>query len=579
MKFPISFSKFKDFYSFKQKKELKFFFFLSFAGMILETLSIGLILPFLSLLSENEINYNFQKYLEIFSISHFTQIELINLAILLLIIIFTIKTLFLTFISYKQIKFLIRLKIEISEKLFTIYLKRPYNFHLQNNSAQLIRNLNDSKEIVVVTKAVLILFTEIIVLLGLLTLLLLYEPAGTIFTSTILGLVGFIFYKKAQIKATKWGKERMFHEGLRMQHLQQGFGSIKEIKVLGRENTFINFFSSHNKLSNLAQFKENFLMSLPRLWFEWLTVLGMVLLVFVLMSYEKDLSILVPTLGLFAAVAFRLVPSIVRIMNSFQQILFGYPVAEAYSKEFNIEKNDSNKTESIKNDLISFKEKIELNKINFTYPNTTNKILSEINLKILQGSSIGIIGDSGAGKTTLLNILLGLLHPNSGEVLVDGKNISNGIRSWQNLIGYVPQNVYLSDDTLKKNIALGIFEELIDNNKIEDCLKSSKLQGFISQLNNGVNTKAGEFGDRISGGQRQRIGIARALYHNPAILILDEYTNALDIETEKKIVCEVNLLKGKKTIIMISHRLSALSNCDKIYKITKKGILGHEIQK
>ena len=203
----------------------------------------------------------------------------------------------------------------------------------------------------------------------------------------------------------------------------------------------------------------------------------------------------------------------------------------------------------------------------------------KINLKILQGSSIGIIGDSGAGKTTLLNILLGLLHPNSGEVLVDGKNISNGIRSWQNLIGYVPQNVYLSDDTLKKNIALGIFEELIDNNKIEDCLKSSKLQGFISQLNNGVNTKAGEFGDRISGGQRQRIGIARALYHNPAILILDEYTNALDIETEKKIVGEVNLLKGKKTIIMISHRLSALSNCDKIYKITKKGILGHEIQK
>ena len=579
MKFPIYFSKFKNFYSTKQKKELKFFFFLSFAGMILETLSIGLIIPFLSLLSENEINYNFQKYLEIFGINHFSQFELISLAILLLIIIFTIKTLFLTFVSYKQIKFLIKLKIEISEKLFTIYLKKPYNFHLQNNSAQLIRNLNDSREILVVTKSVLVCFTEVIVILGLLTLLLLYEPVGTIFTSTILGLIGYFFYKKAQIRSKKWGQERMFHEGLRMQHLQQGFGSIKEIKVLGRENTFINFFSSHNKLSNLAQFKEDFLMSLPKLWLEWSTVLGMVLLVFVLLSYGKDLSVVVPTLGLFAAAAFRLVPSIVRIMNSFQQILFRYPVAEAYLKEFDIKKNDNKKTENIKNDLILFKEKIELNKINFTYPNTTNKVLSEINLKILQGSSIGIIGDSGAGKTTLLNILLGLLNPDSGEILVDDKNINNGIKSWQKLIGYVPQSVYLSDDTLKKNIALGIFEELIDNNKIEDCLKSSKLQGFISQLNNGVNTKVGEFGDRISGGQRQRIGIARALYHNPAILILDEYTNALDIETEKKIVSEVNLLKGKKTIIMISHRFSALSNCDKIYKLTRKGILDHEIQK
>ena len=170
-------------------------------------------------------------------------------------------------------------KIAVSEKLFTIYLKKPYNFHLQNNSAQLIRNLNDSKEILIVTSAVLICFTEVIVLLGLLTLLLLYEPVGTIITSTILGLAGYIFYEKAQVKSKKWGEERMFHEGLRMQHLQQGFGSIKEIKVLGRENTFINFFSSHNKLSNLAQFKEEFLMSLPRLWFEWLTVLGMVLLV------------------------------------------------------------------------------------------------------------------------------------------------------------------------------------------------------------------------------------------------------------------------------------------------------------
>jgi ABC-type bacteriocin/lantibiotic exporter with double-glycine peptidase domain len=258
-------------------------------------------------------------------------------------------------------------------------------------------------------------------------------------------------------------------------------------------------------------------------------------------------------------------------MNSIQGILYNRPAVDSIYKEFDQEgfQNNTNKISSKKFFLT---KGIDLKNINFKYSDSGPFILRNINLNIKNGTTIGLIGESGAGKTTLINIILGLMQPTSGSICVDGVDISENVKNWQSQIGYVPQNIYLSDDTIKKNIALALPEEKIDNIAVNRAVTNAKLDSLVNNLSNGLDTKIGEFGDRISGGQRQRIAIARALYTNPKVFILDECTNSLDLKTEKQIIDEVNSLKGKKTIIMIAHRLSTLENCDRIYKVDKEGL-------
>ena len=562
------YNKFNYLFSKKQRIGFVFFFFLSLVGMLLELLGIGLILPFLEILTSGEDNLGYSKYFEMINIKTISNEQLIFYLILFLLSIFTLKSIFLTFVSYKQFQFLSDLKTEISDKLFRIYLKKPYSFHLKNNSAYLIRNLNDSVQIMVMSRGALILLTEAIVLIGVFVLLLLIKPLLTFSIIISLGVISFFFHKNIQIKALKWGEKRKYHEGYKMMHLQQGFGAVKEIKILGKEETFINSFSYNNKFSTLAQFKHDFVQGLPRIWFEWLTMLAMLTILFVLLKFDRNLSVVIPVLGLFAAAAFRLVPSVTRIMNSIQLIRFSYPSVKPYLDEFNLDRVNSNINKRTE-DKIIFENKIEFKKINFKFQNSNKEVFSKINLEVAKGSFIGIIGESGVGKTTLLNLLLGLLDPTSGEILVDGKNINKGLRNWQKLIGFVPQNIYLSDDTLRKNVAFGIEEKHIDNAKVINCLKISRLYDFVSQLKDGINIKAGELGDRFSGGQKQRVGIARAFYHDPNVLIFDEFTSSLDVETEKKVIDEMSSLQGKKTIIMVSHSLLALRKCEKVYKLDK----------
>ena len=290
-----------------------------------------------------------------------------------------------------------------------------------------------------------------------------------------------------------------------------------------------------------------------------------------MMSLGKELLYIVPLLGLFAAAAFRIMPSLTRIMNSIQGILYNRPAVDSIYKEFDQEgfQNNNNKTPSKK---IFLTKEIDLKNINFKYSDSGPFILRNINLNIKNGTTIGLIGESGIGKTTLINIILGLMRPTSGSICVDGVDIYENVENWQSQIGYVPQNIYLSDDTIKKNIAFALPEEKIDNIAVNKAVTNAKLDSLVNNLSNGLDTKIGEFGDRISGGQRQRIAIARALYTDPKVLILDECTNSLDVKTEKQILNEVNSLKGKKTIIMITHRLLTLENCDHIYKIDKEGL-------
>ena len=562
------------FYSSEQRKEIKFFLILSLIGMFLEMLGIGLVVPLLTLLVEPQFLKNIIEFLNNHGVKISSEKELIFYSILAILSVFTIKTIFLSFVSYKQIRFLTNLKTDVSDKLYRIYLTKPFIFHLYNNSSKLIRDLNDSTQILIVTKSILILFTEVTVVIGILSLLIIYEPIGTLITSIFIFISGYLFYSGVQSRASKWGEERKYHEGMKLQWLQQGFTSIKDVKILNKENYFINSFTKQNKISNDTQFKQDFTLSLPRLWLELFAIVGFTILILLLINYKKDIAGIIPVLGFFAAAAFRMMPSTTRIMNSIQAVKFGFPVARTYINEFknydlkiklNSEKNVSK---------IKFKNLIELNNINFSYPNSEKKVLRDINIKIPFGSSIGVYGNSGVGKSTFLNVFLQLLKPQGGKIQLDGKDISNFVRQWQNIMGYVPQNVYLNDDTLKKNIALGVPLEFIDQKKINQCLKDVKLNSFVDELKNGLDTKVGEFGERISGGQRQRIGIARALYNDPQILVLDEYTNALDETTESEIIKEVNSLKSNKTIITITHKNSALKFCDAIYKLTNdKGLI------
>ena len=539
--------------------------------MILETAGIGLIIPFVQTLISEELNQKLIYALNVLGIYPSSKFNLIIILVSILAIVYTFKASFLTYVSYVQTKLLSDTRKSLSSKLYDLYLNKPFAFHLNNNSAKLIRNINEIDFVIEVLRVSILLITEIVVFIGISTFVILYEPIGSLIVILFLGSFGYLFFKKVQIKAKEWGAIRQTHEGLRIKYLQEGFGAIKEIKILQRANEFVKIFNENNKTMEFSWRKQTFVDSLPRLWLEWLTICGFILLIFVMIFQGKELIHIVPLLGLFAAAAFRIMPSLTRIMNSLQYIFYTKVAVDSIYKEFSSErfKNDTNKNSS---KTFFLENEIILKKISFRYSETNSFILKDLNLNIKYGTTIGLIGESGIGKTTLINLILGLIHPTNGSISVDGTNISENIKSWQNQIGYVPQNIYLTDDSIRKNIAFALPEEKINNNSVNKAVLNAKLDSLVGNLPNGLETRVGEFGDRISGGQRQRIAIARALYSDPKVLILDECTNSLDSQTEKQIINEVNSLKGKKTIIMIAHRLSTLENCDCIYKIDQSGL-------
>ncbi len=556
----------------KQKFDFLLFFLIFFIGMLLELIGIGLVLPFLELLLNNDTYELYKNKLASFNILIDSKSQLIVYSIFLLFSIYTLKAFFLTFVSFAQTKFLYNLKTNISNKLFHIYLFKPFTFHLSNNSAFLIRNLNDSTHIMIIFRSILTLITEILVVIGVIFLIILLEPF-TLSIAFFFGLIGFLFHRQVQTKASVWGEKRKFFEGKKMMNMQQSFSSIKEIKVFGRENFFNKNFGFSNSFANSLEKKHDFVMSLPRIWFEWLTFVIIVSILFVMMNFGKGLNTIIPFLGLFAVAAYRIIPSLTRTMNSVQNIRYSYPAITPFI--FELGKNKSSDVLDIKKiekKEINFNSEIRLCNINFKYPNAPKQLFENLSLDIKKGSFVGLLGSSGIGKSTILNIILGLLNPDKGQVLVDNIDIKTNLKNWQNKIGYVPQNIFLLDDELRKNIALGVDEDEIDNEKVSQCLKYANLNEFVKELKDGINTNAGEFGDRFSGGQKQRIGIARAFYKDPEILILDEFTSSLDPITEKKIIEEINILKIKKTIFMISHNPNVLKNCEKLYELTEKGI-------
>jgi ABC-type multidrug transport system fused ATPase/permease subunit len=554
----------------KDRKRMLFILFLMTIGMVLEVFSIGVIVPVVSILSDPTSldGYPVLKSWIGKDVFLMDQKNLFIIGILILISAYSIKTVFLIFLYWKQSKFIYDSQANTSLRLFSLYMSKPYNFHMQKNSAQLIRNvINETTQFANGSvNTGLTLVTEIMVIFGVITLLVIIEPMGAITIGLTLILTGLFFYFSTRAFILKMGRSRQKNEGYRIQHVQQGLSGIKDIKLLNREDFFIKrFYLNNREFADAAQ-KQSFLLSIPRLGIELIAILALGILSLLIMSKGGTTSSLIPIIAMFGAAAFRLMPSVNRILGNWQTFRYNQPVVEMLYEEL------KGTTELVNNQItrkIKFNHSIQLKGVSFSYNKDKHTVVDNINIKINKNSSIGFIGESGAGKSTLLDLVLGLIEPTSGKILVDSKNIHSNINEWQNNIGYVPQTIYLTDDTLRNNIAFGIEYNDIDDNMVNKAIKLSQLEGFVSDLECGLDTFVGEGGVRLSGGQKQRIGIARALYHDPNVLILDEATSALNHEIEKEVMEAINFLCGKKTLLIIAHRLSTVSNCDYLYKLDK----------
>ena len=556
-----------------QKRSLIILFFLMLIGIFFEMLGLGILIPSLTVMLSDNISKDY-PFLKPFinRIGNPSQRNLILVGMSVIVVVYFLKSVYLMFLNWKQAQFTSNLGHEISSRLLNGYLNMPYNFFLNRNSALLIRNINN--EVIMLTsvsQSALGVLTEMSTVIGICSMLFFIEPRGATIVSVFLFSLVMVFHKLTKIKLHYWGYLRQNLVGNMQKALQNSFGGIKEIKIMGVKKYFIEQFENNSILNSRLQTRVNTLNLSPRLYLEFIAVLGLSILIMGMVLRGEQISTIVPTMGVFLAAAFRLMPSLNRIMTSMQQIKFADPAINLFYNEFT--EINKYKNEFIVEKELNFKNSVDVKDLNFSYEGTQKNVLHNLTINIPKGKTIGFIGKSGSGKSTMIDVLMGLLIPKYGKILIDEINYLSNLKSWQNLIGYVPQSIFLIDDSIKKNIAFGVHDNKIDNDKIQNAIKSAQLNDFIKELPEGIETNVGERGVKLSGGQRQRIGIARALYNNPEVLILDEATSALDTDTEDGVMQSVGLLKNNKTILIIAHRLSTLKQCDWIYKLNDGEII------
>ena len=540
---------------------------LSIFGMVMETLGVGLVIPALAMMTQSDLAQRYPRLAPaLHALGDPSRERLVVLGMFVLVAVYAIKAVFLGLLAWRQMRFVYGVQAELSERLFTSYLRQPYVFHLQRNSAQLIRNAATETNLFAQTVLVstLSVLAESLVAVGIILLMLVVEPVGTVSVIGVLGTAVWAFHGASRGWIARWGTARQEHEGRRIQHLQQGLGGAKDVKLLGREADFLNEFGRHNAGFARVGGRFGFLSQLPRLWLEFLAVSGLAALVLVMLWHGRSVDSLLPALGLFGVGAFRLMPSANRILSGVQNMRFGLPVVDVLYAELRVLPPTYAPERGRPLPLLDV---LRLENVTFRYPSADRPALNGVSLSVPHGSSVGIIGTTGAGKSTLVDALLGLLAPDSGRVTVDGVDIKDNPRGWQDQIGYVPQSIFLTDDTLRRNVAFGIPDGQIDDAAVRRVVRAAQLEAMVSELSEGLETVVGERGIRLSGGQRQRIGIARALYHDPAVLVLDEATSSLDTATEREVMETVQSLRGGKTLIIVAHRLTTVANCDRLFRL------------
>tara|TARA_B100000579_G_scaffold432853_1_gene450480 strand:+ start:351 stop:2135 length:1785 start_codon:yes stop_codon:yes gene_type:complete len=541
---------------------------------LLDVMGVASILPFMTVLTNPGIietnivlKFMFQTS-SIFGVENNEQflfaLGVLAFAVLVFSLIFKALT------TYAQLLFVEMREYSVGKRLVEGYLQQPYSWFLNRHSADLGKTILSEVQLVNRNgmRPLMELIAQGMVIIALITLLIIVDPKlAMVVGFSLVGIYGFIFYFIRKY-LNKIGLERLENNELRFKSVSEAFSATKEVKFGGLEQTYLKSFSNASKIFARTQASSQIVSQLPRFILEGIAFGGILLILLYLIAESGSFNTALPVISLYVFAGYRMMPALQQIYRSFTELTF---VGPSLNKLHDDLKDLKPFTDNQDHGILSFKKTINLKNICYNYPNTSRTAIKDINLTIPVKSTVGLIGSTGSGKTTTVDIILGLLEAQKGNLEVDGEIITkHNLRSWQRSIGYVPQHIYLSDDTVAANIAFGKKFEDINQEMVEKASKIANLHDFvIDELPKQYQTTIGERGIRLSGGQRQRIGIARALYDNPQVLILDEATSALDNQTEKAVMDAVNNLSKNITIILIAHRLNTVKNCDIIFKLDK----------
>lgn len=541
---------------------------------ILDTLGVASIVPFVAILTNpnlietNSILNTMFNFLSIYGVKNDQQfIFFLGVLVFILLI---VSLVFKAVVTYLQTRFIEMRQYSFGRRLVEGYLRQDYSWFLNRHSADLGKNILSEVNQVIGggLRPGLEIIAKGLVSICLIILLIIADPIIALMVGfSLIGSYLLIFYF-IRIYLNQIGEERLKNNELRFIYINEAFSATKEVKVGGLEDIYLKRFSVPAKIYAKTQAASVAIATLPRFILEAVAFGGILLIILFVMKKSDNFANVIPVISLYVYAGYRLIPAMQQIYSSFAAITFAIPAIDRlYYDIKNLKAFNQNQNQ----DILQIKKSINLKNIYYYYPNSLKTALKDINISIKVKTTVGLMGETGSGKTTTVDIILGLLKAQKGSLEVDGQIINkNNLRSWQKSIGYVPQHIFLSDDTVAANVALGTDHKEINQDAVEKACKIANLHKFVTEeLPIQYNTRIGENGVRLSGGQRQRIGIARAFYHNPQVLILDEATSALDNKTEKEIMNEVNNLSNKVTIIIIAHRINTLKNCDQIFLLEK----------
>lgn len=567
----------------KQKFQLLLLGVMIFIGGILETLGVGAMMPVVTaLLTPDKLQEYVDKY-EILGklcvMLHVENVGQITVALLFsLMAIYVVKNLYILLLTYKQNTFITQTRNKMISRVMAEFLNRPYEQYLGADIPTVFRITDsDIPQTFSLILAMLSLASEVVVSFLIFLVLLVINVKMTVFIIAVFGILTLFIVKVFKPRLNKIGaKNQMIQSRIAKWRIQAIYG-LKDVKVLNREEFFVrNYYESGKVGANVAR-NYAVLNNTPRLLIETVFIVSMLSFIAVYLRGGGDMNAMMNTIAAFAAAALRVLPSVNRINTYITEIAYTQPsldfVYENLQEGMKTDAMLAERRANAQKEKLKLEDKIELNHISFHYPDTEKNIFKDAHMEVPKGKSVGIIGASGAGKSTIVDVLLGLLHAQEGEITCDGINIFKNYESWLAQIGYIPQAIYLIDESIRDNIAFGIDADKIDEKRIWEVLEEAQLKEFVEELPEGLDTTIGDRGVRLSGGQRQRIGIARALYHDPEILVFDEATSALDNETEAAVMEAVNSFHGKKTMIIIAHRLNTIEKCDRIYKVENEKLV------
>lgn len=563
----------------KDRFKLGIIFAMMLVASLFEVLGISLIPAFVITIAEPDqvlSTYIVGDILTDWGIT--TSDELAFFGAALLIVVYIIKNIYLTFFHYLKVKFVQNRKIYLQSRIFKAYMTAPYTFYINKNSAELLRNVNG--EVSKIVTGTMMPFLEVslnaIMFVFLIITLVVWEPLITFITIVMMGGGGYLFLRITQKKTIDSGRISREAAGDMNRMVLQGLGGFKDARVLNREQMFLKQYYKFADTNRKASIYQTVVKALPKPIIETLLVVGILTITLIMVYEGRTFSDIIPVLTLFGVAAVKLMPIFNSVIGQITTIRYSaYSVYAIYDDLDLLE----NKFKDFRDKILSkakktqLKEKIELKSISYRYPDSEEYAVKNIDLTIPKGSAIAFVGASGAGKTTLVDIILGLLTPETGTIKVDGKDIYDDIRGWMKNIGYIQQANYLMDERIFRNIAFGIPDDEVDEKKLWDAIRAAQLEELVERLPIGLRTRVGERGVRLSGGQQQRVTIARALYNNPQVLVMDEATSALDNITEKYVIEAIEKLRGDRTIIMIAHRLTTVQNCDIIYLLEEGEIV------